>query len=99
MTLSYPPLREPLASEITAALIGLATLTQRAACAAYAQLDAVSYEMLKCVLALCKARRGAVLLTEGQDTARTLKQSAQPLSDQTKAFRVLALHNMQVAEA
>ena len=99
MTLSNPPLREPLASEITDTLIGLAVLMQTAARAGYAQLDAISYEMLNRVLALCKAQRGAVLLSEGHDTARTHEQSAQPLSDQTKAFRVLALHNMQAAEA
>ncbi len=66
MTLSHLPLREPLESEITTTLIGLAALTQRATCATYAQLNAISYEMLKRVLALCKARRGAVLLSEGQ---------------------------------
>lgn len=99
MTLSHPPLREPPASEITAALIGLAALTQRAACATYAQLDAISYEMLKRVLALCRARRGAVLLSEGNDSTRMHEQSAQPAPVPAKPFRALALDDILEEEA
>src|SRR6266566_1144122 len=52
MTLLHSTLGEPLASEITAALIDLAALTRRAACAAHAHPDAISHEMLERVLAL-----------------------------------------------
>src|SRR5712692_2028898 len=99
MTLSHTPLREPLASEITAALIDLAALTQRAACAAYAHLDAVSNDMLKRVLALCKAQRGAVLLSEGHESPGTHEEDAQPAPVHTQALRALALYSIQEEEA
>src|ERR1700730_12868596 len=99
MTLPHPTLAEPLASEITAALIDLAALTRRAACAAHAHLDAISHEMLERVLALCKAQRGAVLLSEGHDSSRTHGDSAQPTSDHAKASRALALHNIHEEDA
>src|SRR5438067_3379272 len=99
MTLLHPTLGEPLASEITAALIDLAALTRRVACAAHAHLDAISHEMLEYVLALCKAQRGAVLLAEGHDSSQTHGESAQPTSDHAKALRVLALHNIHEEDA
>ncbi len=99
MTLLHPTLGEPLASEITAALIDLAALTRRAACAAHAHPDAISHEMLERVLALCKAQRGAVLLSEGHDSSRTHGESAQPTSDHTKTLRALALHNIPEEDA
>jgi len=99
MTLLHPTLGEPLASEITAALIDLAALTRRAACAAHAHLDAISHEMLEYVLALCKAQRGAVLLAGGHDSPQTHGESAQPTSDHAKASRALALHNIHEEDA
>ena len=99
MTLLHPTPGEPLASEITAALIDLAALTRRAACATHAHLNAISHEMLERVLALCKAQRGAVLLSEGHDSSRTHGGSAQPTSDQAKALRALALHNIHAEDA
>src|SRR5947209_7059938 len=99
MTLLHPALGELLASEITAALIDLAALTRRAACAAHAHLDAISLEMLERVLALCRAQRGAVLLSEGHDSSRTHGESAQPTSDHAKALRALALHNIHEEDA
>ena len=99
MTLPHPPLREPLASAMTAALISLAALTQRAAYATFVQLDAISYEMLKHVLALSKAQRGAILLSEGYNSPRTHEQTVQSTPVPTKACRTLALHNIQEEEA
>src|SRR6266567_3274319 len=99
MTLPHPTLAEPLASEITAALIDLAALTRRAACAAHAHHDAISHEVLQRVLALCKAQRGAVLLSEGHDSSQMNGESAQPTSDHTKTLRALALHNIPEEDA
>ncbi|HVB73000.1 MAG TPA: ATP-binding protein [Ktedonobacteraceae bacterium] len=99
MTLSDAPLREPLATEITTVLIDLAALTKRAAWTAYAQLDAVSNDMLQRVLALCKARRGAVLLSEDHASPRTHEEDAQSAPIHIKALRTLALYNIQEEEA
>ena len=99
MTLFNKPTSEPLASEIASALIDLAVFTRRAACVTYAQLDTISSEMLKRVLALGKARRGAVLLPEGREHSRTDEEDARPASVHTQAFRVLALYNIQKEEA
>ena len=99
MTLLHPALGEPLASEITNALIDLAALTRRAAGADHAHPDAISHEMLQCVLALCKAQRGAVLLAQGHDSSQTHGESAQPTSDHAKALRVLALRNIHEEDA
>jgi signal transduction histidine kinase len=99
MTLLHPTLSEPLASEITAALIDLAALTRRAACAAHAHLEAIYDEVLERVLALCKAQRGAVLLSEGHDSSQMHGDSAQPTSDHAKTVRTLALHNIHEEDA
>lgn len=99
MTRPHPTLGEPLASEITAALIDLAALTRRAARATHAHLDAISHEVLQRVLALCKAQRGAILLSEGHDSSRTHEDSAQLTSDHTKPGRALALHNIHEEDA
>lgn len=99
MTLPHPTLAEPLASEITAALIDLAALTRRAVRATPALIDAISQEVLQRVLALCKARRGAVLLSDGHNSSRTHGDSAQPTSDHAKTVRALALHDIQEEDA
>ncbi len=99
MTLPHPTLAEPLASEISAALIDLAAFTRRAAYAAHAHLDTISHEVLLRVLALCKAQCGAFLLSEGQDSSQTNGETAQPTSDHTKTVRTLALHNIHEEDA
>jgi signal transduction histidine kinase len=99
MTRPHPTLSEPLASEITAALIDLEALTRRAACAAHAHLEAMYDEVLERVLALCKAQRGAVLLSEGHDSSPMNGDSAQPTSDHAKTVRTLALHDIHEEDA
>jgi signal transduction histidine kinase len=89
------PLEEPLASEISAALIDLAALAQEAGCVAFEALDTLAGNMLRRVLALCQAQRGAVLLSENLDA---LDQSTMPLQTSTKAFRALALQNVHEEE-
>ncbi|HLX58311.1 MAG TPA: hypothetical protein VKR83_14930, partial [Ktedonobacteraceae bacterium] len=61
------PLEEPLAAEIIPALIDLATLAQEAGSIAFEMLDPLAKNMLRRVLALCQAERGAVLLGEDLD--------------------------------
>ena len=53
MVIQHLPLEEPLASEITAALIDLAALAQEASGIAFEALDTLASNMLRRVLALC----------------------------------------------
>jgi signal transduction histidine kinase len=99
MMQSHMPLSEPLAAELTAALIDLAALTQRAASGASARLGTISHEMLQCVLTLAKAQRGAVLLSGDQERSQGREGDAQTISVDTHVFRALALYNVQNEEA
>ncbi len=96
MVIQHLPLEEPLASEITAALIDLTALAQEAGGVAFEALDTLAGNMLRRVLALCLAQRGAVLLSEDLDA---LDQSSVPSPASTKAFRALALHHVHEEEA
>jgi signal transduction histidine kinase len=96
MVIQHLPLEEPLASEVTAALIDLATLAQEVGGVAFEALDTLASNMLRRVLALCQAQRGAVLLSEDLDALDLLPL---PSPASTKALRALALHNIDEEEA
>src|ERR1700680_108930 len=96
MVIQHLPLEEPLASEITAALMDLATLAQEVGGVAFEALDTLASNMLRRVLALCQAQWGAVLLSEDLDA---LDQLPLPSPASTKAWRALALHNIHEEEA
>jgi hypothetical protein len=67
MTITSSQLGELLASRVTEALVDLAALARRASWAPYEHLDGVANDLLACLLALCKAERGAVLVYEDTD--------------------------------
>jgi len=96
MATQHLPLEEPLASEVTAGLIDLAALSREAGYVAFETLDTLATTMLKRVLALCLARRGAVLLSEDLDS---LDSDSMPSRANAKTFRALALHNVHEEEA
>src|SRR5579872_302273 len=95
MVIQHLPLEEPPASELSAALIDLATLAQEAGSVAFEALDILASNMLQRVLSLCLAQRGAVLLCEDFDV---LDQPPLLSPVSTKASRALALHNIQEEE-
>jgi signal transduction histidine kinase len=99
MMQSHAPLSEPEASEVTAALIDLAALAQRAAGGADARLGTISQELLQRVLAFAKAQRGALLLSGDHERSQARKGDAQTISVGTQVFCVLALHRVQNEEA
>lgn len=97
MTIRYSYLGEPLASEVTTALLDLASVERRMGWAAFERLEGVAYEMLKLVLKLCEAERGAFLL---RDESFPLEQAEAGPSGTTDArmLRPLALHNIDADE-
>lgn len=88
------PLQEPLAAEATAALIDIVELAQRVGSVPFEGLGTLASEMLKRLLALFSAQRGAVLL-EVEDQASREQRS---LSFPAKAFRPLALPNIRAED-
>lgn len=96
MVIQHLPLEDPLASEVTAALMDLATLAQEVGGVAFEALDTLASTMLRRVLALCQAQRGAVLLSEDLEA---LDQLPLPSPAGTKALRALALHHVHEEEA
>jgi hypothetical protein len=93
MTITSSQLCEPLASGVTGALVDLAALARRARWASYEHLDGVANDMLMCLLALCKAERGAILLHEDE---KLFEQSEPASADpsRARAFRALALRHV-----
>jgi len=98
MTIIYSQLGEPLASEVIGALIELTALARKASLAASEHLESVANDLLTCLLTLCKAERGAILLREDQSRFGPF-ESASAAPKEAQAFRVLALHQMRVEEA
>ncbi len=98
MTIIYAQLGEPLASEVKGALIELTALARKASWAASKHLDSVANDLLTCVLTLCKAERGAILLREDHPRFGPF-EPASAAPEEAQAFRVLALHQMRVEEA
>ena len=89
MTIIYSQLGEPLASEVMRALIELAAVARKASWAASEHLESVANDLLTCVLTLCKAERGAILLREDHPRFGPFEPaSAAPGEAQT--FRLLA---------
>jgi signal transduction histidine kinase len=93
MTNVYSRLGEPLASEVTGALIDLAAFARKASGATPGQLESVANDLLKRLQALCKAERGAVLLREDHGVFEQ-PEPASPAAVRTNMFRALTLHNM-----
>ncbi len=93
MTSAYSRLDEPLASEVTRALIDLAAFARKASWATSGQLESVANDLLKRLQALCMAERGAVLLREDHGIFEHL-EPASPAAVRTNMFRALTLHNM-----
>ena len=91
------PLQEPLASEVTSALVELAKLSQRAMPAAVdgRTTSTVANTMLERLLVLCAAQRGAILLVMQDEIIA--EQPSLPLSLSMKGVypRALALHNIR----
>ena len=91
MILSDTHLQEPLLSDVTATVIDLAKLAQRAGIVPGDMLSSVAREMLERLVAACHAQQGAVLLLmPEEDLIDQLRQ--QP--EQVKASRILALYKM-----
>ncbi len=97
MTIRYSHLGEPLASEVTDALIDLAAIERRMGWTAFERLEGVACELLKLVLKLCEAERGAFLL---RDEPFPLEQAEAQTSGSTGArmLRPLAMHNIDADE-
>jgi signal transduction histidine kinase len=98
MTIRYAPLGEPLASEVIEALIELTAVARKASSAPPEHLESVANDLLTCVLTLCKANRGAILLREEQPRFGPF-EPASAAQEEAQAFRVLALHQMREEEA
>jgi signal transduction histidine kinase len=97
MSIKYSQLGEPLTSEVIGALIELTRLARKANLAATEQRDSVANDLLTCVLALCKAECGAILLREGHLRSVSIGP-ASSASPEAHALRVLALHQMREEE-
>jgi signal transduction histidine kinase len=98
MTISYAPLGEPLASEVIGALIELTAVARKASSTSPEHLESVANDLLTCVLTLCKAERGAILLREDQPRFGPF-EPASAAPEEAQAFRILALHQMRPEEA
>ena len=98
MTISYTPLGKSLAPEVIGALIELTGLARKANSAPSEHLESVANDLLTCVLTLCKAERGAILLREYQPRFGPF-EPASAAPEEAQAFRVLALHQMRAEEA
>jgi len=98
MTVSYAPLGEPLASELIAALIELTAVARKASSAPPEHRESVANDLLTCVLTLCKAERGAILLHEDQPSLGPF-EPASATQEEAQAFRLLALHQMRAEDA
>ncbi|HEY6410680.1 MAG TPA: ATP-binding protein [Ktedonobacteraceae bacterium] len=103
------PLQEPLASEVTRALIDLAQLSEQVGSIGFHGLSVLANQMLMRLLALCEAERGAVLLNTveptgfetGVATQATLSHSTTDTAHthlSPKAYRAFASHDRQDEE-
>lgn len=103
------PLQEPLASEVTGALIDLAQLSEHVGPIGFNGLAGLANQMLRRLLALCVAQRGAVLLnveehvafeTAGATQAPPPHSTTTPAHTQLspKAYRALVLHDIHEEE-
>jgi signal transduction histidine kinase len=90
------PLQEPPISEVAAALIDLAQLAQTAGSAAFDTLGMVADKMLRRLLVLFEAQRGAVLI--GMEEYVELQQHTWSSSSNPKVIRALALHGIREEE-
>ena len=98
MTVSYAPLGEPLASELIAALIELTAVARKASSAPPEHRESVANDLLTCVLTLCKAERGAILLHEDRPSLGPF-EPASATQEEAQAFHLLALHQMRAEDA
>jgi signal transduction histidine kinase len=87
------PLQKSLAPEVAAALIDLAQLAQHTGSTSIESLDDIASKMLTCLLVLCSAQRGAVLLGVNEHFPSELPAL------HYKDFRALALNNIDEGEA
>ena len=89
---------EHLAPQRGEALLDLMALVRTASRADAAQRERVASELLTCLLALCQADRGAVLLRE--DHSGALQPGhPNPETGRERRFRALALHQLYEEEA
>lgn len=98
MTIIYPQFDEQQSPEVIDALTDLAALARRASWTAHEHFDSVANDMLKRLLALCKAQYGAVLLREDHLLVEQF-EPAPPDPARARAFRAFALHRMLEEEA
>ncbi len=94
----HSQLGEPLASEVLGALVELTALARKASQATYEHLDSVANGLLTCLLELCKAERGAILLREDQPRFEQSEHTSAALARE-RGFRVLAFHHMREEDA
>ena len=83
------PLQEPLQSDVTAILINLAKLAQRAGTASGDALNDLAHDLLERFLIACSAQQGAIVLMTPEGALA--EQPMQRLKDP----RLLALHKMR----
>jgi len=104
------PLHEPLASEVTTALIEFGQMSQHAGSAAFDALSTLASELLKRLVTLCAAQRGAMLLIGDLPDSLLKTSQASTIAEQTapdqglshlgaKSVRTLALYAIREEEA
>lgn len=89
----YEQSGEPLASEVLEALVELTALARRANQASDGPIESVANALLRCLLHLCRAELGAILLREDQPRLEPSEHPSAALARES-GFRALALHQV-----
>jgi len=90
------PLQEPLASEVTAALIDLAQLSEHAGSVGFNGLGGLVSKLIERLVALCMAQRGFILLDLREHVGFETRGATHvsPPHIPTPTYRALALHDI-----
>jgi hypothetical protein len=88
------PLQEPLASEVTAALIDLAQLSEHAGSVGFNRLGGLASKLIERLLALCEAQRGAILLDIREHAGFETRGATHVSPPHIPTYSALALHNI-----
>jgi hypothetical protein len=94
----YTQLDEPLASEVLGALVELTALARKANQASDEPIESIANDLLICLLHLCRAERGAILLREDQPRLESAEHPSAALAKR-RGIRALALHHMREEDA
>jgi signal transduction histidine kinase len=91
------PLEAPIASEVTAAVIELAGLARQAGSATTEALNNIASALLRRLLVLCAAQRGAIFLSMQEHS--DAQQCSMHSSSGDRDIRTLAIHGLHEEEA